>query len=456
MLENIQQAFQSVWNHKMRSFLTMLGIIIGIASIITIVSSIKGTSEQIKQNLIGSGTNAVVVSLYQNEYPYDSNEMGAPDGVAVITPEVRDELLKLDKVSDVSLFYQRDYNTGVFYLSTGYNGKMLGVDEHYMDLYGYQLCYGRSFVEEDFTQNRKVVLLNTQAVSTLFAGKNPVGKTVEVRGEPFTIIGVVEQGGGFKPVIENLQDYEMYADTSSGSMFITNKGWEIAYRFDQPQSVAVKATGTDDMTAAGKAVPGPGPSAAGRAAAGHEYLYQPAAHLDREHLSACRRHRRDEHHACVRGRANQRDRSEKGHRREKTPDFAPVPHGGCGADLSWRHPRHPGRYRPCRAVGAGHADAHGHQRAGHSGRRAVLHRDRHRLRPASCHQGCQYEPHRRSAPGVIPPAKKHTTSFAVCFFAPSVHMLHRGRNEPWRCQLSLQGCWSCLCSSVLRPDKCSR
>ena len=254
MLENIQQAFQSVWNHKMRSFLTMLGIIIGIASIITIVSSIKGTSEQIKQNLIGSGTNAVVVSLYQNEYPYDSNEMGAPDGVAVITPEVRDELLKLDKVSDVSLFYQRDYNTGVFYLSTGYNGKMLGVDEHYLDLYGYQLCYGRSFVEEDFTQNRKVVLLNTQAVSTLFAGKNPVGKTVEVRGEPFTIIGVVEQGGGFKPVIENLQDYEMYADTSSGSMFITNKGWEIAYRFDQPQSVAVKATGTDDMTAAGKAV----------------------------------------------------------------------------------------------------------------------------------------------------------------------------------------------------------
>ena len=254
MLENIQQAFQSVWNHKMRSFLTMLGIIIGIASIITIVSSIKGTSEQIKQNLIGSGTNAVVVSLYQNEYPYDSNEIGAPDGVAVITPEVRDELLKLDKVSDVSLFYQRDYNTGVFYLSTGYNGKMLGVDEHYMDLYGYQLCYGRSFVEEDFTQNRKVVLLNTQAVSTLFAGKNPVGKTVEVRGEPFTIIGVVEQGGGFKPVIENLQDYEMYADTSSGSMFITNKGWEIAYRFDQPQSVAVKATGTDDMTAAGKAV----------------------------------------------------------------------------------------------------------------------------------------------------------------------------------------------------------
>ena len=48
MFENIRLAFQGIWSHKMRSFLTMLGIIIGIASIIAIVSTIKGTSEQIK------------------------------------------------------------------------------------------------------------------------------------------------------------------------------------------------------------------------------------------------------------------------------------------------------------------------------------------------------------------------------------------------------------------------
>ena len=51
MLENIRLAFQGIWSHKMRSFLTMLGIIIGIASIIAIVSTIKGTSEQIKEDL---------------------------------------------------------------------------------------------------------------------------------------------------------------------------------------------------------------------------------------------------------------------------------------------------------------------------------------------------------------------------------------------------------------------
>ena len=57
MLENIHLAFEGIWSHKLRSILTMLGIIIGIAAIITIVSTIKGTNEQIKQNLIGAGNN---------------------------------------------------------------------------------------------------------------------------------------------------------------------------------------------------------------------------------------------------------------------------------------------------------------------------------------------------------------------------------------------------------------
>ena len=63
MLENVNLALQGVWSHKLRSFLTMLGIIIGIAAIITIVSTIQGTNEQIKQNLIGAGNNVVRVTI---------------------------------------------------------------------------------------------------------------------------------------------------------------------------------------------------------------------------------------------------------------------------------------------------------------------------------------------------------------------------------------------------------
>ena len=61
MLENLRLSFQGIWSHKMRSFLTMLGIIIGIAAIIAIVSTIKGTNEQIKKNLVGAGNDAVNV-----------------------------------------------------------------------------------------------------------------------------------------------------------------------------------------------------------------------------------------------------------------------------------------------------------------------------------------------------------------------------------------------------------
>ena len=60
MLENIRISLRGIWSHKLRSFLTMLGIIIGIAAIVAIVSTIQGANEQIKNNLIGAGNNPMV------------------------------------------------------------------------------------------------------------------------------------------------------------------------------------------------------------------------------------------------------------------------------------------------------------------------------------------------------------------------------------------------------------
>ncbi len=73
MLENIRISIQGIWSHKMRSFLTMLGIIIGIASIIAIVSTLKGTNEQIKEDLIGAGNNNVSITLNYGDNAYDLN-----------------------------------------------------------------------------------------------------------------------------------------------------------------------------------------------------------------------------------------------------------------------------------------------------------------------------------------------------------------------------------------------
>ena len=81
MLENIRLSIQGIFAHKIRSILTMLGIIIGIAAIIAIVSTIRGTNEQIKSNLVGAGNRTVTVSLYQGEYELDLQYQGLPSGV---------------------------------------------------------------------------------------------------------------------------------------------------------------------------------------------------------------------------------------------------------------------------------------------------------------------------------------------------------------------------------------
>lgn len=254
MLGNIHQAFLGIWHHKLRSFLTMLGIIIGIAAIITIVSTIKGTNDQIKENLIGSGNNVVVVSLHQGDYQMDLSEGQNLADVSVITEETRQRLEELDGVVAVALFRQRQWNAQVYYRGTEYNGYTYGIDEHYFPVYGYHLCYGRDFQPEDRDENRKVAVLDAQAVSSIFPGENAVGKTLEIKGEPFTVIGVVERSSKFRPVIESMQDYYMYADDSSGSVFLTEQGWEIAFGYDEPQNAAVKAESTDAMTTAGKSV----------------------------------------------------------------------------------------------------------------------------------------------------------------------------------------------------------
>ena len=251
MLENVSLALQGVWGHKLRSFLTMLGIIIGIASIITIVSTIKGTNEQIKQNLIGAGSNIVTVRLTQDGHEMYLDYGSLPEGVSVISEETRSELDKLDGVRETSLYLKRDWAENVYYKNSIYNGTLCGVDSHYLSVYDYTVTRGRCFVPADYSSVRKVVIIDDKTAQGLFAGEDPIGKTVEIQQEPFTVVGVISKSSSSAPVINSVSDYYMYADTTSGTMLIPDVCWPIIYRYDEPQTVAVKAETTDDMTKAG-------------------------------------------------------------------------------------------------------------------------------------------------------------------------------------------------------------
>lgn len=255
MLENIKLSLHGIWSHKMRSVLTMLGIIIGIAAIIAIVSTIKGNSEMIKSSLIGANTNVVTVTLYQGEWAYDMSWNGNPEGILPIEQETVEELEELDGVEKVSLYNSREnMDNTVFYQNTSFTGGVYGIDQSYFGLYGYKLNYGREFVDSDYANRRKVAILDATAAASIFPGKNPIGEVLEINSEPFTVVGVVSQNTTTAPNINSVQDYYLYVGNTNGKLFLTDKIWPVVFRFDEVQSVAVKAVNTDAMTTAGKKV----------------------------------------------------------------------------------------------------------------------------------------------------------------------------------------------------------
>ena len=252
MLENIRLSFQGIWSHKMRSFLTMLGIIIGIASIISIVSTIKGTNEQIKQNLIGAGNNNVKIQLYQGEGTYWMDG-GIPSGVYQLSSSQKEEILGLDEVENASFYQERTYASGIAYGSTNLEGgNVMGVDANYMATCGYQIYQGRMFLDSDFEQMRKVVLLDDTAAQAIFQDENPLGKVIEIINESFTVVGVVKKSDSFQPVIQSMEDYNNYSQESYATVFLPNTCWPIVYQFDEPENAVVMARSTEDMSAAGR------------------------------------------------------------------------------------------------------------------------------------------------------------------------------------------------------------
>lgn len=253
MLENVRLALQGIWSHKMRAFLTMLGIIIGIAAIISIVSTIKGTNEQIKKNLIGSGNNTVEITLKESGSDYDMQYMGVPEGVPVIEEETRQEILDISDVEAASLYNYRDIYDGVYYQNQSLTaGKLYGTDIHYFSTCGYQVKSGRLFVEEDYEQFRKVAILETEAARNLFQDKDPVGSTIEIRGEPFTIVGLVEKTGEYELAINTVEEYYTYMGEASSGVFIPSAAWPIIYRYDEPQCLVARAKTTEAMNDVGK------------------------------------------------------------------------------------------------------------------------------------------------------------------------------------------------------------
>ena len=257
MLENIRLSFQGIWSHKMRSFLTMLGIIIGIASIISIVSTIRGTNEQIKNNLIGAGNNNVKIQLYYQEgedWLYDFYA-GIPEGVPLVNESILTQIKDLDNVEAVSAYNRRfEYDSRLYYKDTSMQGcEIYGINDDYFPTCGYKIKKGRDFVPKDYNSFRPVMIIDSDVVSNLFPSEDPIGKIVEYRSIAFTIIGVTEEKTKFEPVINSREDYDNFMINSSyGRVFIPETVWPEIFYYDEPQELTIKTANTEAMSRVGK------------------------------------------------------------------------------------------------------------------------------------------------------------------------------------------------------------
>ncbi len=253
MFENLRLAFRGIWTHKLRSFLTMLGIIIGIAAIIAIVSTIEGTNQQIKENLIGSGSNTVDIQLYQNDWPMDLSYTEPPYGIPCVSDSVLDEIRSLSEVKSASRYASRQIYDGVYYQNTMMNGGYVkGVEPDFFSTANLTVKEGRLFTSDEANSFKKVCIVDSAVVEDLLQNEAPIGKVLEIGGDAYVVIGVVESRSTFEPTIKTVADYQTYMQDETGTVYIPLKDWPISYRYDEPENVLVKATSTDDMTAAGK------------------------------------------------------------------------------------------------------------------------------------------------------------------------------------------------------------
>jgi putative ABC transport system permease protein len=189
-LENLKIALRAIFANKMRSILTVLGVMIGVASVIAVVSLIQGAQHRISQDLQTIGSNYVEVfpdpGEERNPFLQKMPDLTVEDGVAVQRG--------VAAIREFSPMFITNVETKRG--ESRHRVKGIGANSYYQDIFNHWVEHGRFFTPLDEEAKKRVCVVGSEVVTKLSVPGDPIGKQIQIDGNGFTIVGVMEKKGG--------------------------------------------------------------------------------------------------------------------------------------------------------------------------------------------------------------------------------------------------------------------
>ena len=191
MLNIFLSAFRALQRNKMRSFLTMLGIIIGVGAVIVMLAIGQGAEISVKQQIAALGTNVLIV------FPGSQQQGSIRTGAGTMTTLTEDDALAIPKECPAVAFVSPGTRTSAQVISGDMNWQtgIEGGSADYMSIRLWTISDGEFFTDADVKTAAKVCVLGQTVVDNLFPDTSPIDQTVRIRNEPFKVIGVLGKKG---------------------------------------------------------------------------------------------------------------------------------------------------------------------------------------------------------------------------------------------------------------------
>lgn len=186
LVESFKMALNAISAHKLRSFLTMLGIIIGIASVVSIVALGNGSQQKILSDISSMGTNTIDI--------YPGEGFGDMRSGKVKTLTANDSQV-LNRQSYVDSSTPNSSTSGALtYKNIAVNAQVKGVGYEFFDVKGIEIAKGNKFYQKDIKNNSQVAVIDKNTQNKLFPnGEDPIGKILFINKKPLKIIGVSQE-----------------------------------------------------------------------------------------------------------------------------------------------------------------------------------------------------------------------------------------------------------------------